>query len=400
MAALRYGTVLFKGASAGTLREEPHGGTRFAYDDAWLQAGGPRIAECFPTAAGPFVRDRGLHPFFEHLTPEGWLREAQARVGGLDPQDDFGLLLRYGADCIGAVSVTDPVPAGQTPATGDLEPDVRDAIEGGRTVSGVQRKLLVTETASGVRPARPNEPAPVIAKLPSEGLPDIVANETVTLAACRLILGTSEVAEARRGFVEGRPEPVLLVRRFDRTAGGAPLRLEDFAQILVRPRGLDFSGKYDGAYEECADVLRDHSARPVIDVARLFRRIVVFAVLGNTDAHLKNFSLLETADGMRLSPCYDVVNTVAYAREGYSTRFGLRLGGAYRQHDAIDRDMLVAFGEAIGLPARAVNRVFADLERRGDRLFRLLADDNPLPGERKDIYIDIVRSAWLRIVTP
>src|SRR3546814_11997940 len=49
--------------------------------------------------------DVGLHPVFQNLGPEGWLRQRQARAGRIEQEDDFGLLLRYGRDCIGAISV-------------------------------------------------------------------------------------------------------------------------------------------------------------------------------------------------------------------------------------------------------------------------------------------------------
>src|SRR6185312_1154681 len=90
------------------------------------------------------------------------------------------------------------------------------------------------------------------------------------------------------------------------------LRLEDCAQILCKPRGLDYAGKYDAAYEDVADIIKRYSERPEIDLARFFRRLVAFVLIGNCDAHLKNFSLLETAAGLRLSPIYDVLNTAIY----------------------------------------------------------------------------------------
>jgi serine/threonine-protein kinase HipA len=99
-------------------------------------------------------------------------------------------------------------------------------------------------------------------------------------------------------------EPALIVTRFDRTPEGGKLRLEGFAQILDKPRGRDFSGKYDAAYEDVAAVIKQHSVRPEIDLARFFRRLIVFVLVGNCDAHLKNFSLLETDAGLRLSPAY------------------------------------------------------------------------------------------------
>jgi serine/threonine-protein kinase HipA len=77
-------------------------------------------------------------------------------------------------------------------------------------------------------------------------------------------------------------------------------------------RGRDYAGKYDASYEDVAELIKSHSSRPLIDLGRIFRRLIVFALIGNCDAHLKNFSLLETPTGLRLSPAYDVVNTALH----------------------------------------------------------------------------------------
>ena len=71
-------------------------------------------------------------------------------------------------------------------------------------------------------------------------------------------------------------ETALIVTRFDRTKDGSKLRLEDFAQILNKPRGRDFSGKYEAAYEDVAAAIKEHSVRAEIDLAKFFRRLVVF----------------------------------------------------------------------------------------------------------------------------
>src|SRR6202021_1014599 len=97
----RTAEILFKDQPAGLLRETASGGTRFAYSPDWKIP----IACCFPLSRREHEWPQGLHPFFQHFCPEGWLRERQARVGHIAQEDDLGLLLRYGADCIGAVSV-------------------------------------------------------------------------------------------------------------------------------------------------------------------------------------------------------------------------------------------------------------------------------------------------------
>lgn len=236
----RQAIILFKGQVAGTLRETVAGGTLFAYGPDWREP----IACCLPVAQREHAWDRGLHPFFQHLGTEGWLREQQARFGHLATEDDLGLLLRHGLDCIGAVGVR---PAGPLTA---LEPLAEQAINPGRTVSGVQRKLLVTEDPDQPgfwRPAGPDGPAPYIAKFNSESLPTLVRNEALSLRWTAAVLGSAEVNHAQIGPVSGTGEPALIVTRFDRTADGAKLRMEDMAQILCRPRGNDYAGKYEGA---------------------------------------------------------------------------------------------------------------------------------------------------------
>ncbi len=204
----------------------------------------------------------------------------------------------------------------------------------GRTVSGIQKKLLaVRDGRHGFRAAPAEGPAPFIAKFNSEAIPTLVRNEALSLRWAAAVLGASEVTAFTTGFVAPLDEPALVVTCFDRSPRGEPLRLEDCAQILCKPRGAGFAGKYDAAYEDVAAVIRRFSVRPAIDLARFFRRLVVFALVGNCDAHLKNFSLLETAAGLRLSPAYDVVNTAIYER--FDRTLALSLSGRKWQLDEL-----------------------------------------------------------------
>lgn len=396
MADLRYAHIRFKDRDAGVLAETPGGGTAFDYDPAF----GQEIACALPRHTVRHEWPTGLHPFFEHLAPEGWLRARQARAGEIDGQDDFGILLAYGGDCIGAVSVHDP--AEHKPAADDTQLDAltRAAVGGARTISGIQPKLLAVRHADGsYHPAGPAGPAPWIAKFPTAELVDLVLNEELSLAAARLLLGDDQVTRAQGALVKGIAQPALLVERFDRTPDGAKLRLEDFAQVLARPRGRDFAGKYHASFEDGARAIAGFSARPPIDLLHYFRRILVFALTGNCDCHLKNFSLLETADGLRLSPAYDVVNTYIYARYGYSTRFGLAIGGAEYRFEEIDRAVLSGLGERIGLTRQAIDRSFGEFARKAGRLARLTAPPRHAePDHWRWLYADTVRGAVARIL--
>ena len=141
MAELRYAQIRFKNRVAGHLQETPNGGTLFEYGRDFSE----QIGCAIPRQQDRHTWDAGLHPFFEHLGPEGWLRNRQARTADVDVEDDFGILLQYGADCIGAVSVHDPDAVEPEIGSRDLDRMTRAAVGSRRTISGVQAKILVTE---------------------------------------------------------------------------------------------------------------------------------------------------------------------------------------------------------------------------------------------------------------
>jgi serine/threonine-protein kinase HipA len=386
---LRKAEITFKDQTAGTLEETTSGGTRFTYASNWQT----QIACSLPILRREHEWAQGVHPFFQHLGPEGWLREKQARVGHLAEEDDFGLLLRYGADCIGAVGVR---PAG-TEAE-DAAPITEVTASPGRTISGIQRKLLVVTDGTRFTPAGPTGSAPYIAKFNSESerVGSLVRNEQLSLRWSRELLGKTEINEFVVDTVSILNETALIVTRFDRKPDGSKLRLEDFAQILNKPGGGNSAGKYDASYEDVAVIIKQHSVRSEIDLARFFRRLVVFVLVGNCDAHLKNFSLLETEDGLRLSPAYDILNTALY--DGFDQNLALSIDGSKPHLDRVTKDLLKKFGQSVGLSPRAIDQIFADLRKRVRTTSKLLT---PPQGEPPDGFVhrysEIVSRACLRI---
>lgn len=387
--ALREANILFKDQIAGHLNETANGGTRFTYVPGWDQD----IACCLPATRREHEWSQGLHPLFQNLGTEGWLREQQARVAHVVEEDDLGLLLRYGADCIGAVSVT---------PSDDAEPlpEITEATASpGRTVSGVQKKLLVVKDGETgeFHPAPAHGPAPYIAKFNSESIGDLVRNEALSLRWVTKMLRPGEVTEFEVAKVAILDEMALVVTRFDRLETGGKLRLEDCAQILCKPKGLDYSGKYDGDYEEVAEIIVRYSALPVIDMERFFRQLIASTLVGNCDAHLKNFSLLESPSGLRLSPAYDILNTAI--SEKHDRLLALSFNGKRIHLDEADTDLFRSFGNRIALPEKAIDRALAELRRRARGVASIIA---PPEGEAPDgfrhRFSEIVSNACLRIL--
>jgi serine/threonine-protein kinase HipA len=385
--AQRTADILFKDQPAGTLTETASGGTRFVYRPDWRQD----IACCFPVVQREHEWKQGLHPFFQHLGPEGWLREQQARSAHVVEDDDFGLLLGYGADCIGAVSI---LPSDREAQLSEV---AETAVSPGRTISGVQKKLLVVKDRKTFHPATATGLAPYIAKFNSDRIDSLVRNENLSLRWAAAVLGPKEVNAFTLSHISDLDEVALIVTRFDRGPKGEKFRLEDCCQILSKPRGQDYAGKYDAAYEDVAALIDKYSARARIDLLRFYRRLIVCALIGNCDAHLKNFSLLEQPEGLRLSPAYDIVNTALY--DGFDQNLALSIDGRKRPLDSVDGDLFRRFGLNIGLPERAVEQTFSDFRRQVKKAAALI---EPPEAEDPDGFINrykqIVNNACLRIL--
>ncbi len=396
MAALRYGIVTFKDRPVGTLRETPGGGSVFAYDDDVAQP----IACALPLTRREHDYPFGLHPFFAHLAPEGWLRDRQAAYADIDAEDDFGILLAYGADCVGAVGIRDPADSHQTAA---VKP-IRDALDAAvirpeRTISGVQAKVLCTGNGrGGFRPAAQGEPAPFIAKYPSPALADMAANEVTSLELSRLLLGPAEVVSAQLAAVDGIDGLACVVTRFDRSGptSNEKLRCEDFAQVLAQPAGRDHRGKYQADYAALGRALAFSEAR-LLDARRIFKRLAAYVLTGNVDCHLKNWSLVETPEGLRLSPAYDILNGYIYGEVGYTTRFGLLVGETALQWEAYDRAQLLTIAGEIGLTRKAAEGALTEMARRHTAFFQRLERGLRLTEERSWSYRTTARAAWERL---
>lgn len=174
------------------------------------------------------------------------------------------------------------------------------------SISGVQPKLSMSRQGSKLIPVTTG--GQFILKPQTERFPDLPQNENLCMTIAQL-MGINIPPHGLFDLQDG--SPAYLVRRFDRTPDGHKLRCEDFTQIL----GED--DKYSGSLEQIGKRIWELSSIPGLDVQLFFERALLNFLLGNGDAHLKNFSLLETDAGrLRLSPAYDIVCSKAVlARE-------------------------------------------------------------------------------------
>jgi len=375
------GIVTFKDQRVGIFEQMPNNGTCFTYDDSWLETS---ISTNFPINVRRTEWQNGLHPFFENLLSEGWLREGQAKVSGIREEYRFDLLLRFGKDCIGAVGIIDE----STIYTNEQKWNEEYlSIQSHKTISGVQKKLLAYKENNEFYPSIDGKSATYIAKFDSQRINTLVVNEIKSLMLAQKILGKENVTKFE--VADLLRERAVLIERFDRK-NGKKLRMEEFAQILNK----SVEDKYNGSYEEIAEAILKYSSLPQVDLDLYFKQLVFSIIIGNCDAHLKNFALLETESGMRLSPSYDLVNTLVYPE--YDRVLALYMNGEKLYHDKIDGKILTDFGIKIGLKKSAIEATFAKFKEGIKK--HLTVHPAEEPDSFNNRYKEIVDSACLRIL--
>ena len=373
---------------AGRLTREDTGQLRFVYDDAWLRAADAQpVSRSLPLGSDPFEH-RQCRPFFSGLLPEAEVRHSVARALGVTPRNDFVLLELLGGECAGAVTL---VPAGEAPRRSSVPDDHRTLSreelsrllrvlpdrpllageEGVRlSLAGAQDKLPVAvvnaETALPMRGA----PSSHIVKLPVRRFQDTVQNEAFCLALAER-LGLHVVAAEIQHAMD---DPFLLVRRYDRVRApdGTLSRIhqEDFCQALGVPPELKYESEGGPSLAACFALVRRSCSRPAVDLIRLLDYVVFNFLIGNHDAHGKNFSLVRNGSDIELAPLYDALSTAAYP--DLSDRLAMKIGGRYRPEEIMPRHW-DRFAREAGLAAPMVRRRVLGFARRAPGMSRDLA---------------------------
>jgi serine/threonine-protein kinase HipA len=238
------------------------------------------------------------------------------------------------------------------------------------SLAGAQGKLpVVLDAVGAIAVPRPGEPSTHLIKPEPERFPGLAANEAFCLALARA--AGLDAARAEWRGAQGRP--LLLVTRYDRFAdgAGATIRLhqEDFAQALGVPSNRKYAVEGGPTFRDAFALLRQAATRPAREVLKLADAALFNLLIGNADAHAKNFSLLRGMSGagegggagtIVLAPLYDLVATRAWP--DLSPRLAMRFGGAASLED-VEADSFVRFAADAGLTAPFVRRRAAALSR-------------------------------------
>jgi len=335
------------GQPVGILEQTSTGRIEFRYSKDWLKKGGAHpLSQSLPLEDRVF-EERQCVGFFGGLLPDEHNREIIARNLGISARNDFAMLREIGGECAGAVSLLD-VDATELSQTQDYQSlseaeliDLLDQLpqrpllagqdEVRLSLAGAQNKLALYKGKEGFALPLNESPSTHILKPEIERFPNLVENESY----CLRLAGACGLPVSRAESVCFGGHRCLLVERYDRRvdADGGILRLhqEDFCQALGIPSRIKYQNEGGPGLSDCFDLVRRAASAPGRDLIHLFNAVVFNCLIGNNDAHGKNFSLLyrEVRGGrvVELAPFYDLVSTASYGE--LSPRMAMKIGGQY-----------------------------------------------------------------------
>ena len=381
--------VWLHGAPVGTLLQVD-GRLAFSYQPEWLASGqATPLSQSLPLQAEAFD-DRATRPFFAGLLPEGDKRRLVAQALGVSRQNDFALLDGIGGECAGAVTLLEQghTPSEAVPAhavrwldDADLvkllaEMPRRPMLAGDAdlrlSLAGAQDKLPVVVADERIGLPLFGSPSTHILKPAIDGIEGSVFNEGFCMALARAMGLDAAPTEIRR--VQG--QPYLLVQRYDRvptqtskqqpdqqpTTSSQRLHQEDLCQALGVPPELKYQNEGGPNLAQAFALVRSATRPNAPHILKLLSFVLFNTLIGNHDAHAKNFSLLYPPRGTVLAPLYDALATAVYPQ--LTETMAMKIGSKYRFADVYTRHW-EQFATSAGLSPAQVKK---ELKRVAERM--------------------------------
>ena len=267
------------------------------------------------------------------------------------------------------------------------------SVEKGYTVTGVQKKMSLHLTVDEVpRLTLVDYPSGYILKPQEADYPYMPESEQLVMsmadaAGIKTVPHALIVQDGGVSYITKRVD-----RLIEKGKPAVKLAMEDFCQLDLKPT----EEKYHGSYERCAKIISRHSSRAGFDMTEMFMRLVFCFMTGNSDMHLKNFSLIETSAGSAkfiLSPAYDLL-PVQLILPGDMEDTALTLNGK-KQH--LRRKDFLTFAGTCGINAKAadmmINRQLGFIPK-----WNTLCRESFLPVEMQDDLLNLIESRAKRLV--
>lgn len=339
-------TVTINGEVNGFARQDRDGDIAFNYKEGASRA----LSLSLPiTADKKRYNRKACRGYFDGLLPEGaHIREAIARRYGISANNNFSILRAIGDDCAGAVSFHQSDDA-------DFKTNIKPTILAGGAISDDELEKLLSELPSkplaigldgnvrlSLAGAQDKTALLFIgdkAHKTSHGVPSThilkpnIASYQETVANEYICLQTAERMGIKVPLIDIKTvgnTPYFIIQRYDRSYSDNKVQRvhqEDFCQALKIQCVRKYEKDGGPSFKQCFELLA-HCDSPLAAKQELMNRVIFNYLIGNNDAHGKNFSFLyKQAKNIELSPAYDILCTQAYP--GISTEMAMRIGKQY-----------------------------------------------------------------------
>ena len=256
----------------------------------------------------------------------------------------------------------------------------------GFTVPGVQKKLslhLISDHNKS-RLTLVNYPTGYILKPQVAEFEALPESEQLIMS----MADTAGISTVPHALIKGATGLAYITKRVDRNFSKNKmemLAMEDFCQLDLRLT----ADKYKGSYERCTKIIQKYSSRIGIDMAEFYIRLVFCFLVGNSDMHLKNFSLIETAEGSEqyvLSPAYDLLPVNANMPAD-KEQFALTMNGKKMN---IRKGDFLKFADACGITRSTAEKLIQNLVKLTPQWLEM-CEESLLPKELKERLEKIIR---------
>ncbi|HYF69074.1 MAG TPA: type II toxin-antitoxin system HipA family toxin [Ohtaekwangia sp.] len=396
--------VYLHGSLTGHLIQDDHGQTLFEYIPDWLKnPNAIPLSISLPLQAGKF-EEKYCKPFFAGVLPDNAKRKLIARNLGISANNDFSMLEQIGGECAGAITflstgtkLSDNSGNYRSLSSAELEKILFElpkrplmAGESGVRLSlaGAQDKIAVYKKDGQLFLPLGNAPSSHIIKPDIEEYKGIVFNEAFCMKlATHMGFPVAPIATEKAGNID-----YLLIERYDRVSKAADdksvldrIHQEDFCQALGIVSERKYQAEGGPSIKDCFDLLRKISSVPVVDLGHLLDAVIFNFLIGNHDAHGKNFSLLyRTPDNsasfgkVRLAPLYDLICTPVYSN--LSKKMAMKIGKAYELSD-VDPRQFEKLADDIGFTKSLVKRKVIDHAKKLLQLIDKVQITHPVTDE-------------------
>lgn len=260
------------------------------------------------------------------------------------------------------------------------------------SISGVQDKEVCVVEKGQIRLSRKGEQGTYILKpIPLSRLrrlKEMPANENLTMQIASQVYGIETAANGLCFFKTG--EPAYITKRFDVGVAGVKLRKEDFSSLAgLMPVNGGSNYKYEYSYEELAELIQHYIPAWRIEIEKFFKIVIFNFLFSNGDAHLKNFSVIETSKGdFRLAPAYDLLNTHLHVDDSdFALSRGLFRDGEKSEflqfNGKANGRSFEEFGKRIGVSEKRVTEILTQFTTQYILIEQLVEASFLLPDTKK-----------------